>query len=60
LDGDGLIRKGVELKRAGGTGPQLMEFLEREREGEVALRFIIAQVDKHWLKEHAESGDRFI
>lgn len=58
LDVDGLIRSGVELKRAGGTGRQLTEFLEREGAGEEARRFIASQIDKQLLEEQAERSDR--
>lgn len=58
LDVDGLIRKGAELKRAGGTGRQFTEFLEREGASEEARRFITSQVDKLLLEEHAERSDR--
>ncbi len=50
-DVDGLIEKSRQLKKAGGTGLQVSQMLEREGVSEEAGRFIIAQVGKMELKE---------
>jgi len=57
IDVDQLIQRGLELKRAGGSGRQVSEFLEREGANVDARRFILSQIDKQLLKEHAEKGN---
>ncbi|MBX2978663.1 MAG: hypothetical protein KF905_05150 [Flavobacteriales bacterium] len=56
LDVDSLIERGLTLKREGGSGRQLSEFLEREGADEGARRFILRQIDKRLLKEHQAKG----
>ncbi len=54
LDVDSLIQRGLALKREGGSGRQLSEFLEREGANEEARHFIQRQIDKQLLKEHEQ------
>ena len=54
-DIDGLIEKSLQLKEGGGSGLQVSQMLEREGVHEDARRFILAQVAKKELKDHAGS-----
>jgi hypothetical protein len=55
LDIDSYIARGRELKKAGGSGLQVSEMLEREGLKPEVRQFILAQITKAELKERAEA-----
>ncbi|MFZ1691597.1 MAG: hypothetical protein WAT74_00245 [Flavobacteriales bacterium] len=55
-DIDGYIAKGLELKKAGYSGERVKSWLQEEGVKPEAVSFILAQISKQELKEHAAKG----